>query len=539
MTMGPTMPHSPPNSDRLAAASRTAMELLQQGKAADAQNVLHAALQGGGAGAMTWVLLGKAQQMANDYAGMADSAASARSLQPDDQRVIDFELEALILKGDLVEARRRIAALAAKLGSEGALSAEPLGALAERAVQIADYPLAHDLLCTALSRAPEDAGLLFNRAAVRVALGQIEDAGKDLDVVLAKRPDDGDAWYNRMTLDRQVSSSPIWMKLDQLTPEIAGQPSEIPARFARAKAFEDFGQHDASWAELERANHLRRARMRYDVAADIATMEQIARTFTTPGFSTSPDSEPEMGGGGPAPLFVVGMPRSGTTLVDRLFASHRAISSVGEVNDLALAIMEETGQVASKAELVERSARTNPSVIGANYMRRMVQRVGGETRAIDKTPLNFLYLGLIARAMPRACIINVERDPRDIAFAVYKTLFQMGYPFAYSLTDITRYMIAKHALMQHWFELMPGRIVRVRYEDLVRDFDGESRRLIAATGLEWDPKVLDFHLETSPSATASAVQARQPVHTRSIGAWERHSAKLARVADEFAKAGML
>jgi len=537
--MGPIMSHSPPNSDRLAAASRTAMELLQQGKAAEAQTVLRTALQGGGAGAMTWVLLGKAQQMANDYAGMADSAASARALQPDDQRVIDFELEALILKGDLAQARRRIATLADGLSSDEAISAERLGALAERAVQIADYPLAHDLLNTALSQAPQDAGLLFNRAAVRVALGQIEDGGKDLDAVLVKRPDDGDAWYNRITLDRQAPSSPIWMKLDQLTPNLTGQPGEIPVRFARAKAFEDFGQHGASWAELERANHLRRARMRYDVGADIATMEQIAQTFTAPGSSTSPDRKPELAGGGRAPVFVVGMPRSGTTLVDRLFASHRAMASVGEVNDLALAIMEETGAVASKAQLVERSARTNPAAIGANFMRRMGQRVGGEMRPVDKTPLNFLYLGLVAHAMPEACIIHVERDPRDIAFAVYKTLFQMGYPFAYSLADITRYMIAKHALMQHWFELMPDRIVRVRYEDLVRDFDGESRRLITAAGLEWDPKVLDFHLEGSPSATASAVQVRQPVHTRSIGAWERHSAKLARVTDEFAKAGML
>ncbi|MEX0342690.1 MAG: sulfotransferase, partial [Erythrobacter sp.] len=123
--------------------------------------------------------------------------------------------------------------------------------------------------------------------------------------------------------------------------------------------------------------------------------------------------------------------------------------------------------------------------------------------------------------------------------AVYKTLFRMGYPFAYSLDDIGDYMIAKHRLMTHWHEQLGERIVHVDYEDLVRDQEGESRRLIAATGLDWDDRVLEFHRDRAPTATASASQVRQPIHTRSVGAWRRHEDAFAPLERKLKSAGVV
>ena len=214
------------------------------------------------------------------------------------------------------------------------------------------------------------------------------------------------------------------------------------------------------------------------------------------------------------------------------------MESVGEVNDLALAIMEETRPVGSKEELVTASAQTPPCEIGANYARRMGWRVLSGNRTVDKTPLNFLYLGLIAKALPEARIIHVRRNPLDIVFAVYKTLFRMGYPFAYSLDDIADYIIGKHRLMAHWQSELGDRIFHIDYEALVSDQENESRRLLGAAGLDWDDRVLDFHAATAPSATASAAQVRQPVHTRSIGAWRKHEDKLAGVSRKLRAAGL-
>ncbi|MEM7780041.1 MAG: sulfotransferase [Pseudomonadota bacterium] len=521
------MSSSPLEADRLAEATQAAIGLLKSGRAADAEALLRGALRGASGGGMAWLLLAKAQQMRNDFAGMAESASAARSLQPTNEQARELELEALILKGDLGQAKTRI---------EADAQADPnvphLGRLAERAVQIADYDLAVSLLQKALESAPNDPGLLFNLAAAKVALGQLDEAQAKLEAILDKRPLDGDALYNLVTLNRQNSEAPTVARLQRTIPQITGQPAEMAARFAHAKAHEDCGDHQACWSELERANNLRRQRMRYDVREDAATMQKIAASF-------GDDQANALGFSKAEPIFVVGMPRSGTTLIDRVFASHPDVVSVGEVNDMALAIMEEVGEVASKDQLVTQSAVTDPAAIGANYMRRMEARVGTDKRSIDKTPLNFLYIGVIARALPDAAIVHVERDPRDIAFAVYKTLFQMGYPFAYSLSDIAEYMIAKHQLMQHWFEQLPGRIVRITYEDIVSDLEGQARRLLSSAGLEWDPRVLEFHREKSPSATASAAQVRQPVHTRSVGAWKRHAEALKPITDRFEEAGML
>ena len=344
---------------------------------------------------------------------------------------------------------------------------------------------------------------------------------------------DGEARYNLSTLRTQTPKRNNLFNLASLIPRAAGRRDAFALYFARAKELEDLGRHRESLAALQQGNALRRAAMRYRVEDDARTMRRIAETFR------SEWSDKAEGHAGAAPILVVGMPRSGTTLVDRILSSHPDVASVGEVNDLALAIMEEAPPVASKDELVAAAAQVPPARIGANYARRMRWRVPSGERILDKTPLNFLYLGIIAKALPDATIIHVRRDPMDIAFAVYKTLFRMGYPFAYSLDDIGDYLIAKHRLMAHWHEQLDERVVQVDYEDLVRDQESESRRLIAAAGLGWDDRVLQFHRDRAPTATASAAQVRQPIHIRSIGAWRRHEDAFAPLERKLRSAGVV
>ena len=145
---------------------------------------------------------------------------------------------------------------------------------------------------------------------------------------------------------------------------------------------------------------------------------------------------------------------------------------------------------------------------------------------IDKTPVNFLYIGLIARALPNARIIHLRRHPMDSGYALYKTLFRMGCPYSYDLADIAAYQLAHRRLMDHWRAVLPGRFLDVDYEALVTYQEAVSRRIIAHCGLDWQDACLRFHENSSPAATASAVQVRQPIHANSVGLWRRYAEQL-------------
>jgi len=513
--------------DRLAAATREAVTLLEKGAPAKASAILEAALAEAQGGTTEWTVLARAYQRQSDFAAMVRSAAKARAASPDDARAQALELEALVLLGDIPTARQRIV----ECSHGPAIPAERLDALAQTATQIADYELAAALLLRACEAQPAHPRYRFNLAAAQVALGDFGQAEENLRATLKAQPLDGDARYNLSTLRTQ---SPERNNLDDLTrilPQMQGRRDAFAVHFAFAKELEDLGHHAESWRALQHGNALRRRAMQYRVQDDAETMEQIA--------ACSSENGKGEGHSDAAPIFVVGMPRSGTTLVDRIFASYPDVASVGEVNDLALAIMEETGPVGSKRELIEKSHRGPAQPIGANYAQRVAWRAPDAARTVDKTPLNFLYLGIIAKALPNATIVSVERDPMDIAFAVYKTLFRMGYPFAYSLDDIADYLIAKHRLMSHWQDTIGHRIHEVRYEVLVRNQESASRDLLRSAGLDWDKRVLDFHKASSPTATASAAQVRQPIHKRSIGAWRRHEEHFQGLFDRLSQAGVI
>jgi hypothetical protein len=237
------------------------------------------------------------------------------------------------------------------------------------------------------------------------------------------------------------------------------------------------------------------------------------------------------GGGEPSPkpIFVVGMPRSGTTLVEQILASHPAVRGAGELTLFERAIDDVRAamhQAPAYPEIALQMSGTHFRELGARYLAGIQQLAPAASHVTDKMPTNFLFAGLIHLALPHATIIHTVRDPIDTCISCFSRLFTEVNFQTYELAELGRYYRHYQALMAHWRRVLPAaRILDVSYEETVADLEGAARRILSHCGLPWDPRCLDFHLTERVVRTASATQVRQPIYTSSVGRWrayERH-----------------
>ena len=283
---------------------------------------------------------------------------------------------------------------------------------------------------------------------------------------------------------------------------------------------------------------MRRSLMQYDVQRDLDTMEAIRETYGREMFNGACK-----GSANAEAIFILGMPRTGTTLVERILASHTDVFAAGELNNFAVQMMslvrsDTADQRLSHDDLVKLSAAIDFEQLGERYVSSTRPLTGHTPRFIDKLPLNYLYVGLIHLALPNAKIINLRRNALDTCYAVYKQLFLDAYPFSYDLTELARYYVAYHRLMEHWHAVLPGVVHTVGYETLVENLDGETRKLLSHCDLEWQPQCLKFYENRDASTTASTVQVRQPVYKSSVGRWRDYREQLQPVIDILQDAGI-
>jgi Sulfotransferase family len=218
-------------------------------------------------------------------------------------------------------------------------------------------------------------------------------------------------------------------------------------------------------------------------------------------------------------------------MLERILASHSQVHAAGELQafptETIKAVQRNAGRAIGKLEFVERALDTDPRALGRAYLAAAHPQAAEKVRWVDKQPLNYLYAGMIARALPRARIIALARDPIDSCFAMYKTLFAGAYPFSYDLSDLGQYYAAWHRLMRHWQAVLGERLLIVHYEDLVDDQEPVTREILAHCGLDWENACLAFQEQRSAVTTASAVQVRQGMYSSSIGKWRRFERQLA------------
>jgi tetratricopeptide (TPR) repeat protein len=465
---------------------------------------------------------------AKNWQGAMDNIDQALKVAPNDAKLHFSRAQCLLALGRPAEACE--AAAAAQSGaSSDPLLLDAIGTLFSRANDQARALAAYE---QAVSLAPGSPHYIFNRATVYRFLGRLTEAEADYDRVIALKATDYEAYTNRTELRTQSADANHVDDLESLIERgIADWRGEVQIRYALAKEYEDLGQYRQSFRHLRQGAAKRREHMQYDVANDAATFGWIIDAY--PGDALrSENAACRQGAPSDAPVFIVGLPRSGTTLVDRILGSHSKVRSAGELDHFALAIVDAVrravgGAQLSRRELIARSADLDFAALGRDYLERAKYAAAGSERFTDKMPLNYLYCGLIRRALPNAKIVSVFRSPMAACYAMYKTLFKDGYPFSYDITEIARYYIGYRRLMEHWQRTLPGAIHSIGYEAVVADPREEIRKLLDFCGLEWQDSCAEFHKNPAPTTTASAAQVRRPLYDSSVSQWRHYAEELA------------
>jgi tetratricopeptide (TPR) repeat protein len=415
-----------------------------------------------------------------------------------------------------------VAQAAAALRLDTAALADGLGTL----LTLCDEPArALPLFQCAVTAAAGNPDYLFNLATAQRMVGELEAAEASLDAVIAARPNHYAAYYTRTDLRTQTPERNHVDELRALLQAgVADRPAQTMLRFALAKELEDLREYADSFEQLRQGCALRRASMNYDVAADIATLDRIIATHDAAALASGTGHD-----NGEA-IFIIGLPRSGTTLVESILAAHADVQSGGELPAFPQACIEavqaQGGTMVPKLGFVQRALEIDPRELGRRYLAATRPQTGSRPRFTDKLPLNYLYAGLIRRALPRARIVALMRDPMDSCYAMYKALFTGAYPFSYDLDDLGRYHLAWQRLMQHWRSVLGDALLVIDYEALVTDQEAVTRRLLEHCGLRWQESCLDFHSRSGAVATASAAQVRRPLYRSSIGKWRHYEQQL-------------
>ena len=423
--------------------------------------------------------------------------------------------------------RREALAVADRLGAmqlAGAALNDAMGTLLSHC----DEPArALGFFARAVADEPGSTGFLYNLATAQRMVGDLAGAQISLDRLIALAPDDYAAYYTRADLRTQTPEcNHVEQMLRLMARDLPDRSAVVTLSFALAKELEDIGEHARSFEYLKRACDLQRGAMSYDVQEDVTTMEALigrhdaaAMRDVRPGFDND------------EAIFVIGLPRSGTTLIQSILAAHTEVHAAGELQAFAQqaikAVTAAAGGPVSKTEFVQHSLAVDPHALGRDYILETRPQTGHRPRFVDKMPLNYLYAGLIRRALPRARIIAVERDPMDSCYAMYKTLFTGAYPFTYDLGDLGRYYSAWLRLLRHWQAVLGEALLVVKYEDLVANPQAVSRRMISHCALQWQDACLAFHQQPQSVTSASAVQVRKSVYASSVGKWRHYAAQLA------------
>lgn len=345
------------------------------------------------------------------------------------------------------------------------------------------------------------------------------------------RPESSEAWWSLSNLKTfRFEDGEIAAMERQLESPALPDESRVQFCFALAKASEDRGDHARAFELYARGNRIRRAREEYDPVHTEVINERIIKVFDA-GFLARHAGR---GHPDPAPIFVVGLPRSGSTLIEQILASHSEVEAtheLPEVGRLIQGINRDRKDRNSYPEAVLDYGDDAWAALGRSYLEQTRQYRRDAPRFIDKNPNNFASIGLLSLALPNARFINTRRHPLDTCLSCFKQLFARGQPFTYDLVELGEYYLQYERMMAHWHAVLPGRVLDVQYESVVADLETETRRLLQFCGLPWEDACLRYHETERAIRTASSEQVRRPIYTDSVGQWRHYRSELAELIE--------
>jgi tetratricopeptide (TPR) repeat protein len=380
-----------------------------------------------------------------------------------------------------------------------------------------------------------------NLAACAVFLGKIEEAGENFRALLERFPDHQRNHWQLSRLEKARDDRHIRQMKEILASNGLPPDRNVYLYYAIGKEFEDLGQWDDAFDYYRKAGDAVCSVAKYDATSDLAIIDKVIDVCDAAWLADTAaddiESEPAR-----TPVFIVGLPRTGTTLTERIIASHSRVESLGETQFLQMVLRRESGVESVEKmtpEMIEAVASTDMGAIANGYLDVARYRMGEEPMFIDKLPFNFLYLGFIARAWPEARLVSLVRNPMDSCFSMYKQVFTWAYKFSYNLETLGHYYVAYDKLCRHWRAVLGDRLIEVSYEDLVSDQETQTRELLERLGLEFEDACLNFDKNEAPSTTASSVQVREKVHTASVQRWKRFEEQLQPVRDILERSGIV
>jgi tetratricopeptide (TPR) repeat protein len=392
----------------------------------------------------------------------------------------------------------------------------------------------------ALDTDQKNPAVLFEHAKNQFYLGQMDAAGRSIAQFLESDTHaKGPLFLLQARLQKQTTQSNHIVALRAYLSMDRQEADTINSYYALAKELEDLGEFSDSFAALKSGADKMRQSLNFNLPGELQNLQGIETTFQVDAFAAIADS-----GSAAAPIFIVGMPRTGTTLVEHILTRHEGVISAGESSDFTAAMASVIdAYIAAHPDQglgpLSAALQVDYNRIADQYMNNQIGMLGVADHYVDKLPFNYLYCGLIKKAFPNARILHMVRDPMDTCYAIYKTLFNQSYYFSYDLDELADYYSAYRQLMDHWHRLMPGAILDVQYESLVSDPVTVSKKIADYCGLDWSEDLLDVENKSKASSTASAAQIREPIYTTSVEKWRNFESELAPVFEKLKANGLL
>ena len=325
----------------------------------------------------------------------------------------------------------------------------------------------------------------------------------------------------------------LFNRMDAIFESVENREAEqyLPLHFAYAKALEDRGQHERALEHYILGGKMKRAQLDYKESETFGFFDAIRAAFPKEAF----ENRKFAGLDDERPVFIVGMPRSGSTLVEQILSSHPDVYGAGEVKYLSRALGQLRDRFPSLPKYPEMAAKITPAqleIVAKNYQQALSTGAGDAKKITDKLLTNYFFVGLVHLLFPKAKIIHTQRDPVDTCLSGFTKLFKDDMPHSYDLTELGRYYGKYRDLMEHWEKVLPeGALTTVQYEDVVADTEKEAKRLIEFLGLPWNDKCVDFHKSDRPVKTASVAQVRKPIYNTSVKRWEKYGDGLQPLVD--------